>query len=101
MWNPEKQKQLSYLGIEPEGESRTSYDFDSTILIDNNNPTMNITIGGGNENDDDTNEIVIGGCDRKSVQFSIASRESIYDNWKERFRDQDVEIVVRTKLLGY
>ncbi|RZC36121.1 uncharacterized protein BDFB_006624, partial [Asbolus verrucosus] len=69
--------QMSYLGIEPEGESRTSFDFDSTILLE----------GAGN----DEEEIVID-C-RRSLQFSIDSHESIYEKWKEKVGD-NVEIVV-------
>jgi hypothetical protein len=70
-------QQMSYLGIEPEGESRTSFDFDSTVLSE----------GPGN----DEEEIVID-C-RRSLQFSIDSHESIYEKWKEKVAD-DVEIVV-------
>ncbi|XP_044265647.1 inaD-like protein isoform X2 [Tribolium madens] len=69
--------QMSYLGIEPEGESRTSFDFDSAVLSE------------GPDRDDE--EIVIDG--RRSLEFSIDSHESIYDKWKEKVRD-DVEIVI-------
>ena len=68
---------MSYLGIEPEGESRTSFDFDSAVLSE----------GLGNEDE----EIVID-C-RRSLQFSIDSHESIYEKWKEKVAD-DVDIVV-------
>lgn len=71
---------MSYLGIEPEGESRTSFDFDSAVLTDE----------GGNENE----EIVIDG--RRSLEFSVDSHESIYDKWKEKVGD-DIEIVVRRR----
>ncbi|XP_063932758.1 inaD-like protein isoform X3 [Zophobas morio] len=69
--------QMSYLGIEPEGESRTSFDFDSAVLSE----------GLGNEDE----EIVID-C-RRSLQFSIDSHESIYEKWKEKVAD-DVDIVI-------
>ncbi|XP_060536240.1 uncharacterized protein LOC132708127 isoform X2 [Cylas formicarius] len=65
---------MSHLGIEPEGESRTSIDFDSAVLLDN-----------------DEEEIVIGG--RKSLDFSISSRESIYEKWRCKF-PEDVRIVI-------
>lgn len=71
---------MSYLGIEPEGESRTSFDFDSTVLSEDL----------GNEDE----EIVID-C-RRSLEFSIDSHESIYEKWKEKVAD-DVEIVVIPK----
>lgn len=70
-------QQMTYLGIEPEGESRTSFDFDSTVLLE------------APLNEDE--EIVIGG--RRSLAFSISSNESIYDKWKDRVGD-DVDIVV-------
>lgn len=66
---------MSYLGIEPEGESKTSLDFDSAVLLE----------GEAEE------EIVIG-C-RRSVQFSVDSQESIYEKWREKLAE-DVEIVV-------
>lgn len=66
---------MSYLGIEPEGESRTSFDFDSAVLLEG----------------EAEQEIVID-C-RRSVQFSIDSHESIYEKWKEKVAE-DVEIVV-------
>lgn len=68
-------QQMSYLGIEPESESRTSFDFDSAVLLDG----------------EAEQEIVID-C-RRSVQFSIDSHESIYEKWKEKVAE-DVEIVV-------
>ncbi|CAH0550674.1 unnamed protein product [Brassicogethes aeneus] len=72
--------QMSYLGIEPEADSRTSMDFDSIILME--------TDTGGNEEE---KEIVIDG--NRSLQFSIASHESIYEKWREEF-DPSVEIVI-------
>lgn len=70
---------MSYLGIEPEGESRTSVDFDSSILLEQ----------------DGEREIVIGGEEimKQSMQISCASHETIYDKWREKL-DKDVEIVV-------
>lgn len=72
---------MSYLGIEPEDESRTSIDFDSTILLD-----------GVSGNEDQ--EIVIGGEGllRRSSQLNV-SQETIYNKWREKLA-QDVEIVV-------
>lgn len=70
---------MSYLGIEPEGESRTSIDFDSTVLFDSTSPV------------DEEKEIVIDG--RKSLQFSIASHDSIYDKWKDKLK-KDAQIVI-------
>ncbi|XP_076259043.1 multiple PDZ domain protein-like isoform X4 [Rhynchophorus ferrugineus] len=72
---------MSYLGIEPEGESRTSIDFDSTVLFDSNSPAE----------EEEEKEIVIDGG--KSLQFSIASRESIQEKWKGRI-DKQAEIVI-------
>lgn len=74
---------MSYLGIDPEPESRTSVDFDSAVLID--------MIDAPNEED---REIVI--MDKSSVQFSIESHDSIYDKWKGVF-GEEVEIVVSFK----
>lgn len=76
---------MDYLNIEPDGESRTSFEFDSAILLEASSPI------------NEEKEIVIGG-EKISVQFSIASHESIYDKWREKL-DQDVEIVVGTCLL--
>lgn len=59
---------MSSLVIEPEFESRTSFDFDSAILLDLSTPT----------NEDE--EIVIGG--RISVSYSTVSHESICEKWK-------------------
>lgn len=66
------------VSIEPEGESRTSFDFDSAVLLEEPSPSDDV-------------EIVIGG--RKSVQFSIASRESIYDKWKDKV-EENAQIIV-------
>ncbi|XP_018562812.1 uncharacterized protein LOC108904661 [Anoplophora glabripennis] len=72
--------QMDYLNIEPDGESRTSFEFDSAILLETSSPI------------NEEKEIVIGG-EKRSVQFSIASHESIYDKWREKL-DKDVEIVI-------
>lgn len=77
--------QMSHLGIEPEADSRTSIDFDSNVLLDNNIES--------NVNEEDR-EIVI--LDKSSVQFSIESHDSIYEKWKGIF-DDSVEIIVSTK----
>ncbi|CAG9762109.1 unnamed protein product [Ceutorhynchus assimilis] len=69
----------SYLGIEPEGESRTSIDFDSTGLFDAISPI------------EEEQEIVIGGG--KSLKFSIASHESIYDKWQDKI-DKNAQIII-------
>ncbi|KAK9686273.1 PDZ domain, partial [Popillia japonica] len=65
--------------IEPDGESRTSFDFDPAILLDFATPT------------NEQQEIVIDG--RKSVQFSICSQDSIHDKWRGKL-DEDAEIVI-------
>lgn len=59
---------MSSLTIEPELESRTSFDFDSAVLLEAMTPT--------NENQ----EIVIGGPLTRAL--SITSHESIYEKWK-------------------
>lgn len=71
---------MSSLIIEPELESRTSFDFDSAVLLETSTPT--------NENQ----EIVIGG--RFSRAQSIISHESIYEKWKNLL-PENTEIVVR------
>lgn len=70
----------SSVTIEAEGESRTSFDFDSAVLLDLVSPTE----------EEDENEIVIDG---KSLQFSIATQESIIERWKDRV-EKDAEIIV-------
>lgn len=70
---------LKNSSIEPDGESRTSFDFDPAILLDFATPT------------NEQQEIVIDG--RKSVQFSICSQDSIHDKWRGKL-DEDAEIVV-------
>lgn len=57
---------MDSVAVEPEGESRTSVDFDSTVLLDQ--PFSPVE-----------EEIVIDPC--KSVQFSHVSHESIYEKW--------------------
>ncbi|XP_057656983.1 uncharacterized protein LOC130894286 [Diorhabda carinulata] len=72
--------QMDYLSIEPDGESRTSFEFDSAILLE----TMNIA--------EEEKEILIGG-EIRSFQFKIESHEIIHEKWKNKFED-DVEIVI-------
>ncbi|KAJ8925775.1 hypothetical protein NQ315_009623, partial [Exocentrus adspersus] len=72
--------QMDYLNIEPDGESRTSFEFDSAILLESSSPI------------NEEKEIVIGG-EKRSFQFSIDSHESIYDKWRDKL-DRDVEIVI-------
>lgn len=71
---------MNSLIIEPEFESRTSFDFDSAILIETLTPT------------NEEQEIVIGG--RTSISHSIISQESIYYKWKNLL-PESTEIVVR------
>ncbi|XP_066245607.1 multiple PDZ domain protein-like isoform X1 [Euwallacea similis] len=70
---------LVHMAIEPEGESRTSVDFDSTILFDSGSPA------------DEEKEIVIDGG--KSVHFSQSSRESIRDKWADKV-DKEAQILI-------
>ncbi|GJQ66581.1 hypothetical protein Trydic_g4558 [Trypoxylus dichotomus] len=69
---------LANSSIEADGESRTSFDFDSAVLLEIT-PT------------NEQQEIVIDG--RKSVQFSICSHESIHEKWKGKL-EVDAEIVI-------
>lgn len=70
---------MSSLVIEPELDSRTSFDFDSAILLDLPTPI----------NEDE--EIVIGG--RISFSYSTVSHESICEKWKALL-PENTEIVV-------
>ncbi|KAJ8985929.1 hypothetical protein NQ317_010686 [Molorchus minor] len=71
---------MDFLNIEPDGESRTSFEFDSAILLEASTPINEET------------EIVIGEK-RGTLQFSVRSQESIYDKWREKL-DRDVEIMI-------
>uniref|UniRef100_A0AAR5PTV3 PDZ domain-containing protein n=1 Tax=Dendroctonus ponderosae TaxID=77166 RepID=A0AAR5PTV3_DENPD len=70
---------MSHLGIEPEGESHTSIDFDSAVLFESISPV------------DEEKEIVIDGG--KSLQFSIKSQEAIFEKWKDLI-DKSAQIVI-------
>lgn len=70
---------MDSIAIEPEGESRTSVDFDSGVLLDHPSPAL------------EEAEIVIGPC--KSVHFSHVSHESIYEKWIARL-DENATICV-------
>ncbi|XP_017774513.1 PREDICTED: uncharacterized protein LOC108561189 isoform X2 [Nicrophorus vespilloides] len=73
---------MSSLGIEPDYESRTSFDFDSAVLHDFEAPLH------------DPNEIFIDTVDgRLSMQFSICSQESINTKWRDKLTDE-VQIVI-------
>ncbi|XP_050311280.1 inaD-like protein isoform X2 [Anthonomus grandis grandis] len=67
---------MSHLGIEPEGESRTSIDFDSAVLF---------------EPIDEEKEIVLD--DRKITDFELKSQEVIYEKWRCRL-NKNVEILI-------
>ncbi|XP_074036607.1 multiple PDZ domain protein isoform X3 [Leptinotarsa decemlineata] len=77
---PLSQVQMDHLTIEPDGESRTSFEFDSAILLEAITPV------------NEAMEIVIGG-EMRSLQFSLESHEIIYEKWKEKL-NSEVEIVI-------
>lgn len=74
---------MDYLTIEPDGESRTSFEFDSAILLDAMSPV------------NEEKEIVIGG-ERRFLQFTLDNYDSIYAKWRKNLED-NVEVVVRAK----
>lgn len=74
---------MDYLTIEPDGESRTSFEFDSAILLDTMSPV------------NEEKEIVIGG-ERRFLQFTLDNYDTVYAKWREKSTD-NVEVVVRLK----
>ncbi|KAG5888596.1 hypothetical protein JTB14_004778 [Gonioctena quinquepunctata] len=70
--------QMDLMAIEPDGESRTSFEFDSAILLEAITPV------------NEQKEIVIGG-EKRSLQFRVESHDKIYEKWREKL-GPDVEI---------
>nr|XP_022912936.1 multiple PDZ domain protein-like isoform X1 [Onthophagus taurus] len=68
--------------IEVDGESRTSIDFDSAILVEDATTPTN-----GSDK-----EIVIDGG-KKTVQFSISSHEAVHEKWKNVLSNE-AEVVI-------
>lgn len=71
---------MDYLAIEPDGESRTSFEFDSAILLESNNVI------------NEEKEILIGG-EKISLQFTVESHDKIYEKWRKNLAD-NVEVIV-------
>ncbi|CAG9813000.1 unnamed protein product [Phaedon cochleariae] len=77
---PLSSMQMDYLAIEPDGDSRTSFEFDSAILLEAITPV------------NEEKEIVIGG-ENKSLQFSVESYEKIQAKWRDRL-EKNVEVII-------
>lgn len=72
---------MDYLTIEPDGESRTSFEFDSAVLLDAMSPV------------NEEKKIVIGG-EKRFLQFTLDNYDTIYAKWREKL-EESVEVVVR------
>lgn len=70
---------MESLTVEPDPESRTSIDFDSTVFQEIPSPV------------EEEKEIVID--NRKTVKFNLFDQESVREKWKARLNG-DAEIIV-------
>lgn len=74
-------QQMDSLAIEPDPESRTSIDFDSTVFLEAPSPI------------EEEKEIVIMD-NRKTVTFNLFDHKSLKEKWKGKL-SRDAEIIVR------
>ncbi|CAH1188432.1 unnamed protein product [Phyllotreta striolata] len=72
--------QMDCSGIEPDGESRTSFEFDSALLLEHDALT------------NEEKEILIGG-EKVALQFTVDSPDSVYEKWRSLLGD-DPEIII-------
>ncbi|VEN56913.1 unnamed protein product, partial [Callosobruchus maculatus] len=80
---PLSQAQMGFLSIEPDDPSRTSFEFDSALLLEDDLTPIN-----------EEKEIVIGN-EKRSVQFFIQDQDFIYDRWKDKVRVDDEIVIAR------
>ncbi|CAH2012988.1 unnamed protein product [Acanthoscelides obtectus] len=80
---PLSQVQMGFLSIEPDDLSRTSFEFDSAVLLEDDLTPVN-----------EEKEIVIGN-EKRSVQFFIQDQDFIYDRWKDRVKVDDEIVIAR------
>lgn len=76
---------MESLTIEPDPDSRTSIDFDSTVFIEAPSPV------------EEEKEIVID--NRKTVKFNLFDSESLQEKWKGKLNG-DAKIIVSVVSLG-